>query len=181
MNQGLIPNRYAKAICEFATEKGADEQMYHSMRALADAFAAEPALAATMANPFVSDADKIGLLRTAAAVTDKDTVYADTLKLLARNGRLDGIRDIALAYIKLYRERHGIKKVSVTSAAPLAPAEEERLKAMLAAHIGGGTMEYESAVDPDLIGGFSVSIGNEKLDASLAGELKRLRLDLLGR
>lgn len=42
-------------------------------------------------------------------------------------------------------------------------------------------MEYMSVVNPDLLGGFTVNIGNEKLDASIANELKQLRLNLLSK
>ena len=47
------------------------------------------------------------------------------LQLLAENNRLDAARDIALAYMKLYRSEHRIYLVTVTSAAPMAQAEEE--------------------------------------------------------
>ena len=46
-------------------------------------------------------------------------------------------------------------------------------------HLDGGTMEYHHRVDPALIGGFTVTIDNDKLDASVADELKQLRLKLL--
>ena len=98
---------------------------------------------------------------------------------MVQNGRLDAVRDIALAYIALYRRANNIRLVTVTSAAPLDAAEEKRLRALIQKHLGGATMEYETAVNPDLIGGFTVSIDNEKLDASVANELKQLRLSLL--
>lgn len=153
--------------------------MFELMKNLASAFTGEPQLSKVMANPFVSDADKEALLTTAAmADAATDPLYADSLRLLAENGRLDMAREVALAYIKLYRDRNGIKPVTVTSAAPMSPAETERLKKLIADHIGEGTMEFEQRVDPDLIGGFAVTIGNEKLDASVAAELKALRLKL---
>lgn len=81
--------------------------------------------------------------------------------------------------MKLYRSQHHIYLVTVTSAAPMAQAEEERLRKLILRHLDGGTMEYHHRVDPSLIGGFTVTINNEKLDASVADELKQLRLKLL--
>ncbi|MDE5750930.1 MAG: F0F1 ATP synthase subunit delta, partial [Duncaniella sp.] len=98
---------------------------------------------------------------------------------LVTNGRLDAIRDIALAYTRLYRRRHNIRLVTVTSAAPMEPAGEQRLKALIQKHLGDATMEYTTAVDPDLIGGFTVTVDNEKLDASIANELRQMRQSLL--
>ena len=179
MNQGLIPNRYAKALYEFAAEKGSDELVFGHMQKLADAFASEPALVKAVSNPFVSRADKIQLLFSSSGTTADDMVMSRFMDLLADNNRLDMARDIALAYLKIYRREHNIRLVSVTSAAPLAKAEEDRLKQLVQRHLGTATMEYTHAVDPDLIGGFVVTIDNEKLDASVANELKELRLKLL--
>ncbi len=67
----------------------------------------------------------------------------------------------------------------MVSAAPLDPAVEKRIKALVEANLHGGTMDFSSSVNPDLIGGFVVNIDNERLDASLRNQLKELRLSLL--
>lgn len=181
MNQGLIPSRYAKALLLHAADTGAGERVYKLMGALAAAFAANPKLQQAVANPFVPAADKRKLLEAAAGATGADAAFGDFLSLLAQNRRTDMARDIALAYLRLYREKHDIKVVTVTSAAPLGPEEDKRLTALIERHIAPATMELEHRVDPGLIGGFTVSINNEKLDASVANDLKQLRLKLLSK
>ena len=69
--------------------------------------------------------------------------------------------------------------MEVVTAAPLAGAEEQRIKDIIAAHIPGKTMEYAARVNADIIGGFIVTIDNERLDASISNELKQLRLNLI--
>ena len=179
MNQGLIPSRYAKALFEYASENGCDKPVFERMQTLAGAFASEPALVRAVSNPYVSRHDKIQLLTTASGSNENDMAMSRFLDLLADNNRLDMARDIALAYLKIYRTEHNIRLVTVTSAAPMAEAEESRLKQLIQRHLGSATMEYNHQVNPDLIGGFQVSIDNEKLDASVANELKQLRLKLL--
>ncbi|MCM1137733.1 MAG: F0F1 ATP synthase subunit delta [Duncaniella sp.] len=181
MNEGLIPSRYAKALFEYAGENKDDKHIYDMMHKLHESFVAEPSLQQVMANPFVAAADKVKLLTIAAGADAEDKVYAQFLQLLVENNRLAAARDIALAYMKIYRREHKIYLVNVTSAAPFGPAEEERLKKLIERHLNGGTMEYNHSVDPDLIGGFVVNINNEKLDASIANELKQLRLKLLSK
>ena len=73
MNEGLIPRRYAKALYEVAVERNQAERLYRLMKCLEQQFEASPALEATLANPFVSESDKIALLRTAAGAIDADT------------------------------------------------------------------------------------------------------------
>lgn len=179
MNEGLIPKRYAKALLKFAQERGVEEKLYGLTSNLCRSFAEHEQLDATLANPFVDAEKKIQLLTTAAGATEADTVYADFLKLLRQNNRLDMARAIALAYGEEYRRSHSIYRVEVTSAAPMGVAEEARLKKLIESHLKGGTMEYTTRVNPDLIGGFTVKINSENLDASVRNQLKQLQLKLL--
>ena len=66
MNQGLIPNRYAKALFKFASEKGEADRVYDLMKALVASFVAEPRLQAVISNPYIPADDKTRLLMTAA-------------------------------------------------------------------------------------------------------------------
>ncbi len=179
MNEGLIPRRYAKALYKFALEKGDDKKVYRLMTTLAQTFAQTPSLQNAVANPFVSNEDKASLLTTAAGAENGDEIFTAFLKLLEENRRIDMAQNIALDYAALYRKENNIHQVTVTSAAPLDAAEEERLRKLIMAHLNGGTMEYASSVNPELIGGFTVNIDNERLDASIANELKQLRLNLI--
>ena len=179
MNEGLIPRRYAKALYKVAVERGDADLLYAVMNRLNDACAAQPSLAAVVANPFVSVKDKSGLVTTAAGEGSDNPTFADFIKLLAANRRLDMIVAIAREYSALYRQEKGIYKVDVVSAAPLSDNDEKRLKDLIEKNLQGGTMEYSSRVNPDLIGGFTVTIDNRKLDASVSNELKQLRVNLL--
>lgn len=181
MNQGLIPRRYAKALYKFALEHGNDTVIYGLVNRLVESFVANPDLQAVMSNPFVGDDDKCKLLMTASGAKESDKDFADFLKLLVDNNRIDMIQSIALAYRDLYRREHHIYEVNVTSAAPLDPDVESRLKEMIAARLNGGSMEYSSSVNPDLIGGFVVRINNERLDASVENELRQMRIKLLSK
>lgn len=179
MNQGLIPRRYAKALYKVSLDRGDRDELYGLMKKLVDSFSAEPSLRDTTVNPFVSDDDKCRLLMTAAGSDKRDRTYGDFLKLLSQNHRLDLMSAIAREYLGLYRRECGIRKVEVVSAVRLDDDEETRLKRLIESHLDGATMEFSSRVDPSLIGGFTVTVDNERLDASVSNELKQLRLNLL--
>lgn len=181
MNEGLIPRRYAKALYLFAEEKGKQQHVYEVMLTLEKSFALTPGLASTLNNPFVSVDEKLKLITTAANTDNADTAMSDFLKLLTRNDRLSMIRDIAIAYATYYRMENNIYVVKVTSASALNEQEQSRIKAMVLRHLDGGTIEYSSEVDSSLIGGFTVSVGNDRIDASISNELKQLRLNLLSK
>lgn len=192
MNEGLIPKRYAKALYKYACEKGADKGLYRVMGNLGRSFADNPSLDDAIANPFVADKDKLALLLTAgdpaakgdgadAKSTGEDVteVYTDFLKLLSTNKRLPIAAAVARAYCDIYRKANRIYRVTVVSAKPLDDPERQRLMKLIEAHLDGGKTEAVFATDPELIGGFTVDIDNERLDASVKNELKQLRLKLL--
>ncbi|MDE7461477.1 MAG: ATP synthase F1 subunit delta [Paramuribaculum sp.] len=182
MNQGLIPRRYAKALYAVALEKGKAKEIYNLMSCLVTSFEDNSDLQQALANPFVPEADKMTLVRTAAGVkTGDDSVFDDFLCLLVRNRRIDFTRGIALAYLDIYREANRIYVVKVESASPLSEENTERLKALVGRHLGDAHMEFSTSVNPSLIGGFTVTVGNERLDASISNELKQLRLNLLSK
>lgn len=181
MNDGLIPRRYAKALLKVASERHEEARMYTLMNNLTQSFARFADLDSTVGNPFVAPAKKRQLLMTAAgADAAKDTTYADFLKLLENNSRIDQIRGIALAYADDYRRAEKIYRVEIASAAPLDATERTRLEKIIGARFKDGNMEYSYTVDPALIGGFTVTVGSERLDASVRNDLKQLQQKLMG-
>ena len=179
MNEGLIPRRYAKALYKVAVERGDAQLMYGLMNRLHAVSEAESGLGAAVANPFLSVKDKCDIIKTAAGEGADNATFVDFLKLLSENKRLDIIFAVARDYSALYRSERNIYKVEVVSASPLSTTDENRLKSIIEKNLNGGSMEYTSSVNPDLIGGFTVTIDNRRLDASVRNELKQLRVNLL--
>ncbi len=188
MDQGLIPRRYAKALFKFAIERGVADALYGVMGNLVNTFEAEPALNKAMSNPFVKDSDKEALLLTASGLNSGEgkndkalvDVFKDFILLLRRNNRLPQARHIAVAYRDIYRDANHIYRVTVTSAAAMDADEQKRLEGLIAKQLpDNAKIEYRSVVNPELIGGFTVAINNDRLDASVAGELDNLRRQLV--
>lgn len=179
MNEGLIPRRYAKALYKYALEKGKDKELYTLMQNLVRSYAANPSLAKAMANPFIDAARKLSLLYAACGLGNEEPVIHRFFDLLEKNHRVALAGDIARAYGDIYRDLNHIHRVTITSASPLDQATVKRIEQVVARHIGGGTFEYTTEVNPDLIGGFTVTIDNDRLDASVANELTQMRLKLL--
>lgn len=177
MNQGLIPHRYAKALYAAGVEQGKTEKIYDIMKCLSDAFEAASELQTAMANPFIDTMTKVTLLERAVD-KEVDPLYTDFVKLLSRRGRLPMARDIAYAYEDLYREENRIFKVQIESAAALSVPLQQRMTDVIKKHIGNGTPECTFKVNPDLVGGFKIRLGNELLDASVATQLNHIRLEL---
>lgn len=182
MNDGLIPRRYAKALLLVAKERGVESDVYGHMKCLEQSFVEFPQLNETLNNPYVSNDDKRKLILLGAGVKPGDNAtFSDFISLLIDNRRIGMVRLMAIAYIELYRTDNRIYDVNVQSAAELLDADEKRIKSFVEKHLDGGIVEYSHSVNPELIGGFTISVGNEKIDASVSNELKQLRLQLLSK
>jgi F-type H+-transporting ATPase subunit delta len=97
--------------------------------------------------------------------------------LLIRRGRIELLPRVAAELRRLWEQRQGIVRAVVTSAAPLSAAEGAAVRERLAA-MTGDRVEVEQAVDPSLLGGVVVRMGDRLIDGSVSGRLGRLRARL---
>ena len=158
----MIPVRYAKALFEFATEKGCDGRVYGQMGKLAAAFVREPELRRVLDNPVLPESEKLKLVY-AACGGDPGEVLERFAQLVLHNRRERFLQWIALMYREQYRKAHGISTGRLETAVPVTPDTERRLK------------ELEASVKPDLIGGFVFEMNCERLDASVATQLRSIK------
>ena len=179
MNDGLIPNRYAKALFKVAVEKGEQAEIYTQMKQLVASFDEMPALKAAVSNnPFIAVDEKEKVLLTASGAKAGSTVENFILLVIEKN-RASFLRSMAMAYLKIYREAFGIASVEIVTAIELGDDEISGIMDVVKRQLGGKTMEQTVRVDADLIGGFTVNVDGMVLDASIKNELKKLRLKLL--
>lgn len=97
--------------------------------------------------------------------------------LLVRRGRIELLPQVAAEVRRLWEQRQGIVHAVVISAAPLSAAEGDAVRARLAT-LTGATIETEHQVDPSLLGGILVRMGDRLIDGSVRGRLERLRAQL---
>ena len=178
MSDGLIPRRYAKALYKYAVENGDSEEIYELLKKLSFRYTAIDELKRAVLNPEISDEDKGSYMLK--LVGGKPGSSLDKFLLLCvRNNRSDYLQKISLAYVDLYREAHEIAHVVVTTAVPMPETEMNAIIDIVKKRLGAMTLEIEEKIDPDLIGGFTVTINGLVLDASVKRELNELQLQLL--
>ncbi len=178
MNDGLIPNRYAKAIYKLALENGDCDETYEHLKMLVNRNFAVDEFKRVMRNPTIPDEDKGRMMALAIEVKPGSSIDK-FIPLIIKNNRAEFVRKIALSYLKLYREQHNIARVSISTASQLPDKEIQDIVGIVQNMLKGYTLEVDTTVDPELIGGFTVTVGDLLLDASVKNELKKLRLKLL--
>jgi F-type H+-transporting ATPase subunit delta len=177
MDIGTISSRYARALFSLAKEKKEETRIYQDMMMLADSFSLEPALKGALSNPIVTEEEKFRLLVAAGGIEVCD-LYAQFIRLVLRHKRENFLLFMAYIYIHLYRKEKKIIRVLFSTAVSVGEEVKDHLQKKLQEETAS-TVEFFGQVDPELIGGFRLRIGNYRIDASYATQLTDIRARLL--
>jgi F-type H+-transporting ATPase subunit delta len=167
-----IARVYARSLFEVATERDKIDVVHEELGQFADALHESRELQTFLFSPYFSTEEKKEGL--AKAVTDADEAVANFLALLLENHRMPVIFRVRSEYDRLWEEAKQLLPVEITSAVELDPSVAQRIGDEIGRQTGR-TVELTSSVDPDVIGGIVVRVGNAILDASIRTRLENLR------
>jgi ATP synthase F1 delta subunit len=163
---------YSRALFEVAREEGKLDEIREQLGEFADAVDANRDLAVFFFSPYFSTKEKQEAL--SRALVDADEAFANFLALLIENHRMPVIFRVRQQYERLWEEENRTLPVEITSAIELDPATTESLGKTIGER-AGRKVKLASRVDPDIIGGIVVRVGNSILDASIRTRLEQLR------
>ena len=165
---------YAKALLGATERAGNTEAVLEELEALlSEVFQRLPKLESALTSPRVGQEEKLRLLELAIGSRVSQSLL-DFLKVLARRGRLDCLRAITRAARQQLNEIRGRVEVTLVTAEPLGEDSKrqaaERLQTAL-----GQEIDLSTSVDPDLIGGAIVRVGDTIFDGSVINRLEQMR------
>ena len=172
---GSAARRYAEALIDLAADAAAVEAYRESLERVARAFG--PATVALLRDPRVSLDHRREAL--AAATQGEPPVIRSALVLLLERQRIALLPGIARAYADIVDRRAGIEKAKITTPVELSAADRERMVGQLE-RSSGRKLKATFTVDPSLLGGAKVQIGDHVIDASLAAQLHEMARELAG-
>ena len=163
---------YARALFEAAKEDDVLDRVHDELGEFADALDSERNLQVFLFSPyFSSEEKKDGVTKI---VSDADERLVNFLELLAERHRMPALFRIRRTFDAMWAEENKLLPVTVTSAVKL----DESLVDDIGKRIGeqtGRRVELSSAVNPDVLGGLQVQVGNMVLDATVRNRLEQLR------
>jgi F-type H+-transporting ATPase subunit delta len=167
-----IAEVYARALFEAATEGGQLDRVHDELGQFADALDSDRDLQVFLFSPyFSSDEKKDGVRRI---VSDADERFLNFLELLAERHRMPALFRIRRIFDSLWAEENKLLPVTVTSATELDEGLVDEIGARIEEQTGR-RVELSSNVDPDVLGGLMVRVGNMVLDATVRNRLEQLR------
>jgi ATP synthase F1 delta subunit len=167
-----IAEVYARSLFEVAKEHDVLDRVHEELGEFADALSDDRTLQVFLFSPYFSSQEKREGVRK--VVSDADERIVNFLELLAERHRMPALFRIRREFESLWAEEHQLLPVTVTSAVELDEGLAEEIGKRIQEQTGR-KVELSSTVDPDVLGGLMVRVGNMVLDATVRNRLERLR------
>lgn len=168
-----VAKRYARALFEIAREKGIVDQVGDDLQGIAAAIKADEDFAKVLSHPSIQAEEKNKLLAHAFEGRVTDIVF-NTIRLLADRRREQLLPILALDYMEVADEASGSVRATVRTPRSLSEAELAKVSEQFG-KLAGKSIRAEQELDPSLIGGVQVRIGDRLYDGSVSGKLARLQ------
>jgi F-type H+-transporting ATPase subunit delta len=167
-----IAEVYARALFEVANEHDVLDRVHDELGEFADALSNDRTLQVFLFSPYFSSEEKREGVKK--IVSDADERMVNFLELLAERHRMPALFRIKREFDALWAEEHKLLPVTVTSAVELDESLVDEIGKRIEEQTGR-TVELSSNVDPEVLGGLMVRVGNMVLDGTVRNRLERLR------
>jgi len=172
MSDAQVARVYATALFAAATDAGTLEQTSADLHAFATALAESRALADVISDPQI---DRAARRRVLAELTrDGDELAANALKVLLEKGRIVVLPEVVTEFDRMAAEAAGLVELELTTAVPVAADVAERVVARVE-QATGRRARLTSRVEPAVIGGLVLRVGEVIVDGSLRSRIRQLR------
>ena len=172
-----ITTPYAEAFLQVAEQGNEVDKVISQAKSILELWNDSPEFSQAMGSPVLEVDSKKAAIETIFAKKITPS-FLNFLKLLADRQRIGFLDSVLERLLELYREQRNIALASVTSANALDEDQKKEILKKVKSIAGTDNLELDLKVNPDLIGGFIVNVGSKVIDASLAGQVRRLGLQL---
>ncbi|WP_442264713.1 ATP synthase F1 subunit delta [Tenacibaculum sp. ZS6-P6] len=173
MKQSRPALRYAKAVLNLAKEQGNDTEVNDNMKLIAATVTESNDLDAMLKSPVIKASDKKKVLD--ALFGDKvNSIAKGLFNLLAENKRMSMLESVAKQYTIIFDYYKNMQVATVTTAVALSSELEAKIQKKIV-EITGNSATIENVINPDILGGFILRVGDVQYDASISNQLNELR------
>ncbi len=165
--------RYAKAILQTANQNNTTAVLFGDMQSVYDTIEGSRELQTVLQSPVIKAIDKKqALLKIFSG--QSETTHS-LINILVENKRTPLLGKVAKSFIDLYNEEQGVKVANVITAIPLSSELESKVLAKVKELTGSEKVTLKSEIDPTIIGGFILRVGDIQYDASIVNQFRNLK------
>jgi F-type H+-transporting ATPase subunit delta len=173
MSEIQVASRYAKSLIDLAEERNSLEKIKSDIEAFVRIVKANSQLQAVLRNPIIGPDKKFAILNQIFG-SDIDPMILSFFKIVVSKGRSEILYATGKEFLNEYNRRKEIYRATVTSAVPLSAENIKQIEQVVKDATKGDVI-LETKVDPDLIGGFILKVGDKQFDTSISGSLSKLK------
>ncbi|WP_342600139.1 F0F1 ATP synthase subunit delta [Psychrobacillus sp. FSL H8-0483] len=178
MSNSTAAKRYAIALFELAQQKNELQSVENDLRELKVVWNGNKDLKTLFTSPKLSLDKKKELIRE--VFNNANPIVINTLLVLIDKKRLGEVSDIITEFMALSYDAQGVAEAKVYTTRELTEEERANVSTVFAKNVGKQSLRIQNIVDPSIIGGMRVQIGNRIYDSSLSTKLDRLKRNLIG-
>ncbi|XRD25580.1 F0F1 ATP synthase subunit delta [Lysinibacillus fusiformis] len=178
MSNSAVAKRYAQALFELAQQKNILAEVGADLNELTKIVKESPDLLTLLNAPKFSIGRKKKMVAEIFAGATPEVLR--TVQLLVEKKRVNEVKLIANAYAELAAKAQGTADATVFSTRALSAEESANISTTFAKLVGKQSLNITNEIDPSLLGGIRVQIGNHIYDSSVANKLERLKRELIG-
>lgn len=177
MSQSIIAKRYADALFQLGKQKTKLDQFESELHILRDVYRSNNEINSFLKHPRFSIDQKKKFIGDSFQSFSVEIV--NTLKLIVERHREDIIVDMIDDYMGMINNAKGIANADVYSVRELSEAEKQRISETFAPKVGKQSLNLTNIVDPSILGGLRLRVGNRIFDGSVSGKLRRIERKLV--
>ncbi len=178
MKHFLIAQRYANGLSETLTDPSELEPAFDALNQLSRLYLEEHDFRSILANPAIDVQRRVGVLREVTSIQTIPQTVVRLAEVMLRRGRIALLPDVTTVFAMIMNQRLGRVTAEVKTTMPLKDDQEKHLRDVLE-ELSGKTVQLDSHIDPEIIGGIVAQIGDTVLDGSLRARLESMKQALL--
>lgn len=176
MNEGTVEKRYAKALFEIAEKEAKLDNVEEDLNLITRVVHSDKEIESFIYHPQVDGSAKKEVIDS--ALSDKVSIISKNfLFLLIDNNRLEILDGVQKQYVKLANNARGIVEIEAISVAPLNETDKNNIIKLFADKLGK-KIQLNNTVDPSLLGGIVLRIGDKVFDGSISKKLQVMKRNL---
>ncbi|MFB1051536.1 F0F1 ATP synthase subunit delta [Paraliobacillus sp. JSM ZJ581] len=176
MSKAMISKRYAEALFQLAKEKHIIESLESEWMIVKEVFQQNQNFIRFLENPGFNKNNKKQIIDD--VFHDFSVEVKSTLKLIVDHQSEELVIDIVDQFVNLAEESRGTKRAIVYSVRELSEAEKQQLADVFQAKLHIAKLKIDNVIDPNVLGGVKLRIGNTVYDGSVKGKLERMEKNI---
>lgn len=176
MSEAVVAKRYADALFQLGSEKATLSTFVEELDVVKQVFQDNSELNALLSHPRVTKDRKKQFIGEVFKGVSSDVL--NTLKLLVERQRVGIVSEVVEAFVELVNESSGIAQGKVYSVRKLSDAEKTELENSFAKRLNKKMIKLENVVDPSIVGGVKIRMGNTIYDGTVSGKLRRIEQNI---